>query len=151
MAVSTVPALWGWRSFQVMSGSMEPTIPLGSVVVTKPVLVGNVQVGDIISFAKRDQPETVITHRVVDVTVNDAGPEISTQGDANFAIDSWNVNNEDYVSKVVYHVPVAGYVIAFASTNLAKGVLGALILVLFVGQAWQSRRKRRDPPQPTAS
>ena len=58
-----LPALFGYEVYSVTSGSMEPTLPVGSVIYVRPVEPETVRAGDIIAFYS---DATVITHRVVE-------------------------------------------------------------------------------------
>src|SRR5688500_13738077 len=60
-----VPLLLGWQSLVVYSGSMEPTIPVGSIVVLQPVAPAQLQVGDVVTFARTAEPGVQVTHRIV--------------------------------------------------------------------------------------
>src|SRR5690348_9565847 len=57
------PALFGFRSFTVMSGSMRPVLGVGDVVVTRPVAARDVHVGDVVTFPDPERHE-LVTHRV---------------------------------------------------------------------------------------
>jgi len=59
---------FGWRVDAVLSGSMEPTLKVGSVEITKPFDPNNIQVGDIITFRSPRNPQLVVSHRVVAIT-----------------------------------------------------------------------------------
>jgi len=104
----------------VLTGSMEPSIPVGGVVIIKPTNPETVQVGDIICF--KFSESTLITHRVT--AINDQG--FITKGDANENTDIQVVSTENVVGKVIFVVPLIGYVGTFARTKLG------LILFLFI-------------------
>jgi signal peptidase len=110
VAVVALPRLAGAELRTVVSGSMEPTIERGSVVVAFPVSAENLEVGDIILFRRPDDPEQVVTHRI---TAIDQGPPlaIETGGDANNAPDPWSLNPSAVLGKVAFHVPKLGYLV----------------------------------------
>lgn len=88
--------------FVVLSGSMEPSIPTGSLIFTfqdEPIFAG-----DIITFQKQD---AVITHRVIGQTQD----RYITKGDANFLVDAGAVSVTQIIGKVFFHIPYLGYLI----------------------------------------
>jgi len=104
----------------VLTGSMEPAIPVGGVVIIKPEKYEAIQVGDIICF--KFSESTLITHRVV--AINEEG--FITKGDANEENDPKTVKKEDLVGKVALILPLAGYIGSFIQTPLG------FILFLFI-------------------
>jgi signal peptidase len=108
LAVAVVPALAGARPLTVLSGSMEPSLPVGSTVVVRPEPVEGIAVGDVVTFTDREEGggETrVVTHRVIEVR---PGPEFVTMGDANNAPDQGVVLPADVLGVQWYHVPYVG-------------------------------------------
>ena len=95
-----VPALLGYETYNVTSGSMEPTLPVGSVIYVKPVEPETVQEGDIIAFYV---DAVVVTHRVVENRFVEG--EFVTKGDANEMEDFSNAHYRDLVGVVKYHFP----------------------------------------------
>ena len=63
--IVAVPHLLGYEQYVVVSGSMEPAIPVGSLVMAKPVKPAELQVGDVIVFYTERHIDTPVTHRVV--------------------------------------------------------------------------------------
>jgi signal peptidase len=124
----TVPRLLGWTPQIVLSGSMEPALPVGSVVFTVPVDPESVRTGDVITFRNPDRPGTLVSHRVVGVERGPAGLAIKTKGDANPSEDQWAVGADDIVGRVRWHVPYLGYV-----TDFVRTPLGFLTVIAFPG------------------
>jgi len=122
IALFLLPRFGGWRFDAVLSGSMEPALPLGGVVFIKPVEPADIGPGSIIAYRSG---EPLITHRVVDVI---AESELSfiTKGDANESPDLSPVPAASVVGRVVFDVPYLGYLAAFVKTPL--GFLLAIIL-----------------------
>ena len=116
VAVSALNLPGGWKLFTVQSGSMQPAISLGSLVIVKPA--GEYVVGDVITFKTGPTPPT---HRINQV---EAGV-ITTKGDANDASDSEPVKPGQIIGKLVLTIPVAGYPVAFA-----KSKEGFLLLIV---------------------
>ena len=85
------PSFLGIKTYVIVSGSMEPTIHIGDVVVAKNVKDNELQVGDIICFR---HGQTVITHRISEVIEENNEIEYKTKGDNN------NVEDEKYISEI---------------------------------------------------
>ena len=123
LATIAAPSLWGYRTYVIYGSSMEPTIKLGSLIVAKSVSVDDLEVGDIITFRSRGN-ETTITHRIAAVRHEDGQHYFKTMGDASNGADPLEIQLEDGIRQVVYHLPYLGYVVDFA-----KGPLGIILLV----------------------
>lgn len=116
--------LFGSRIFVVRSGSMEPAIKTGSIVISRAS--AEYVVGDAITFIKNGNPNTV-THRITEVKQDASGQTFYTvKGDANDSVDSEMVANNTVIGKVLFSVPLIGYLIAFIKT------LPGLIMVIIV-------------------
>ncbi len=120
MAISAMNTPNGIKILNVQSGSMEPTISTGSLVLVKPV--SNYQKGDIITFkAEKDKNVTntqyTTTHRIYEIKTVNGNPEYVTKGDANKTPDFITTKTDLIVGKVQLHVPFVGYVISFAKTQ----------------------------------
>ncbi len=100
-------AQFGWEFDAVLSGSMEPDIGVGGLVVVKPVDGRDVAVGDVISF-KLPGIDTPICHRVVDRQETSDGPLFQTMGDANEDPDANLVRPEDVNGREVLYLPYVG-------------------------------------------
>jgi len=93
-----VPDFMGYKPFIVLSGSMEPTILTGDIVVTKEIAADSIAKNDIITF--RSDKNTVITHRVTDILYKDGNISFLTKGDANTGADARLCqNNSCYTSE----------------------------------------------------
>lgn len=136
LITSKSPILGGIRSFVVLSGSMDPSLPLGSIVYTQK---GNYQVGDVISFSLRS---VTVTHRIVAVQTEGKKQLYQTKGDANKGADNELVSESQIVGKQVYRVLNAGKLIVFLKT--VPGFLSLIILptLIFVGfEFWNIKKE----------
>ena len=124
-AVLLVPRALGMQSFAVLSGSMEPTIPTGSLVFAKAQ--GSYAAGDIITF--QDAGGTVVTHRIVSV---DAAGACTTQGDANNVADPHPVPSASIIGKVAFHLPYLGSLCEALKTSAGITAICGVILLLFL-------------------
>jgi len=147
-AVSFVPA-FGVEIKIVKSGSMEPAISTGSLVVVHPA--STYGVGDVITFGKDTKTQIPTTHRIVAVREEGGDVFYNTKGDANEEADPEEVAASGVIGKVLFHIPGAGYVLDFARTPLGFALLiglPAAILILdelfsIVQEVRTMRRRKR--------
>lgn len=102
----------GWRAYVVMSGSMEPAIMTGNLVVTKPEK--QYETGDIITFSGGQ--ELMITHRVTSIRQENGQAVYTTKGDANAQEDLTPVYPESISGRVAFQVPYLGRFIELVKT-----------------------------------
>jgi signal peptidase len=126
----------------VFSGSMEPAIPVGSVVVIKPADPETLKIGDIICF-KLSQP-TSITHRIINIT----NEGFITKGDANEDPDQWIVKRENVIGKAVFTIPFIGYIGYFVRTPIGFILLivipASLIIIMEIRNIVKELRKQKQ-------
>lgn len=127
---------FGIQAYSVLSGSMEPTLRVGGMTICRSVPKEEIEIGDIIVF---NNPEgEMVTHRVVDVEVEEGNTCYQTKGDANEDPDPDRVTIVgDKVDKVIYHLPYLGFFSNFMRTRLAFTVflcVPALILFVLFGR-----------------
>jgi len=111
---SKIPIPGNYKLFTVMSGSMEPTIKTGSLVVVKPAK--EYKVNDIITFKNLKDPKQTTTHRLIETKEEGGLTYGITKGDANNGPDSEKVYQNMIVGKVRFSIPYIGYPIAFSRT-----------------------------------
>ena len=102
--------LAGIRTFTVLSGSMEPTYHVGSLIYVKKVDPTTIRPGQVITFMLDEN--TVATHRVVEVVPDEDDPStlrFRTKGDANDAEDGTLVHYKNVVGTPVFTIPYLGY------------------------------------------
>lgn len=127
----TIPNFMGYEVYNVVSGSMEPTIPVGSIIYVKEIDPSDIYSGDIIAFHSGD---SVIMHRVTQNKVVEG--TFTTKGDANDGEDMSEVPYKDLIGIVVRHIPILGQLlILFGSTfgricMVCFAACGALLNIL---------------------
>ena len=119
----TVPRFMGYEIFNIISGSMEPEIPVGSIVYVKPADLYTISGDDIIAFNSHG---SVVVHRVV--TNHLVEENFITKGDANEKEDIEPVPYASVYGPVVKHYPVIGQLMMIMSNTLGKVLLLCLIL-----------------------
>lgn len=145
-----LPAL-GRQMYVVRGASMEPTIPIGSVVFVHQVDPRGVVPGQIITYEAANG--TVVTHRVVARSEVAGATAFETKGDANQASDVSPIPASAVVGDVELSVPAVGSVIVSLSSTA-----GEIMLIFFLGgfllAAWfideLLATLRRTPPQSAA-
>ena len=138
--------LIGLQPYVVLSGSMEPTYHVGSLIYVKAVDYKELKTGDPITYMVSQ--DTVVTHRIIEVLVDEEDPETIryfTQGDANDIPDGSSVHYKNIIGKPVFSVPYLGYVSNYIQNPpgqyvaIAAGAL--LIMMVFLPDIFASDEK----------
>lgn len=136
-----LPFFKGGKSLAVLSGSMEPELPVGSLVSTEEIPFDKLEKGDVITYQLMDR--VMVTHRVSEIDY--VTREIVTKGDANNAVDAAVVTEQQIVGKVDYHIPYLGYISIYIKTPLGImivcGILVVLILLNFLPEIFRADTK----------
>ena len=112
-----------YKVFTVMSGSMSPKIPAGSLIFVKPL--GDYEIGDVITRRTKD-PKITITHRIVSKEELEGKIAFETKGDANNTPDGEKFTKDGIVGKVFLSVPFLGYPVSYAKTT--PGIILLIII-----------------------
>lgn len=140
-----LPMATGGAALTVLSGSMTPTIPVGSIVLVQPVDPDAVRADDVITFT---DSSSLVTHRVMDIGTDDEGRYFVTQGDANQGPDKTPLRDEAIRGRVWFHVPFIGSVrdaVATPEGMLVIAGVGGLVALAGPAASWWRRRQRRTP------
>ena len=104
-----VPRLAGATPYTVLTGSMQPSYPPGTLVVVRPAQVEDLAIGDVVTYQLESGRATTVTHRVVGVGWSAAGEKVlTTQGDANGSPDVAPVRPVQVRGEVWYALPWVG-------------------------------------------
>lgn len=137
-----VPRVKGYVPLTILSGSMEPSLPVGSQVFVDPVqgrseAEDEVRTGSVITYMPYPDDPTLVTHRVVRTSyATDGSPRWRTQGDANSSPDETVVGPKQLRGVVRYHVPFVGYVASGLDREHKETIAIALAGCLFAYAAW---------------
>lgn len=118
-----LPRLLGYNAYSVVSGSMEPALPVGSVVYVESAGVSQIRAGDIIAF---DDEGTVVTHRVIESRPQEGA--FITKGDANQSLDIKPTPYWKLIGRVKLCVPLLGRVLSLYAVPEGKLALGTFAL-----------------------
>ena len=124
-ALMTIPTVMGFRTLTVVSGSMEPTIHVGDVVLVRQIAPLDARVGDIITFKDPEDPAKLITHRVRDIQATGSTVQVVTKGDANTSVERWTAPVDATIGRVEYRLPRLGIGLFWA-----RGRFGQLLLIV---------------------
>jgi signal peptidase len=134
----------GLTTFVVTGGSMEPTIPIGSLTVVQPVKAADLKLGDVVTFQHESEN---VTHRIVAIELSKEGELVfTTKGDANNAPDRDKITFAGPIGLVRYQIPVAGFVLA-AAQSIWREALILLAAIIFFASAWQIIFGRDSAPR----
>lgn len=147
IAIAIGPRTGAYRTLTVLSGSMSPAIPRGSLVAVVPVSPSDLRAGDVITFNAPIDGSPVVTHRVEEVVESGIAPVVRTKGDANSAADPWLARIEGGRAwKVRLAVPHAGRAIVALRSPAARPVLlygiPSIVAVWWLAEIWRPRRRR---------
>jgi signal peptidase I len=131
-----------------LSGSMEPVISPGDVIIDKQIRPSQAQVGDIVTFRDPQNQHKLLTHRVVKITRHDSHMWFVTKGDANNTYEHWEVPAGGQIGKVWYTVPWVGHIFVLAHSRTGWILLVGIPLLLIAGEElmriWRPRARPDD-------
>ncbi len=137
---------FGIQVYSVISGSMEPEYPVGSLIYVKKVSPLDVKAGDVITYILPN--ETPCTHRVVRIDL--ANQEFYTKGDNNDIEDTNPTHFNNLIGKPMFKLPLLGYVAFYIQhppgryIAIAAGAL--LVLLIFLPDLLKSVKQLKNPP-----
>ena len=108
----------GYNYKTVLTGSMEPAIPVGSIVITKEK--SSYEIEDIISFQEEG---AIITHRIISIDRE----RYITKGDANNVADTEEVQQKQILGKVILTIPLLGYLVMWLMSPF--GIISLFIII----------------------
>ena len=144
--------LIGLQVFTVLSGSMEPTYHVGSLIYVKDVDPFELESGDVITFMLNE--DTVATHRIVEVVSDENDSTVvrfKTKGDANAAEDGSLVHYINVIGSPVFTIPQLGYVANYIQnppgTYIAISAGAILLLLVFLPDLFGSDDEKDQKPK----
>jgi signal peptidase len=152
LATVVVPRVTGSTPYTVLTQSMEPTYPPGSLIVVRPVEPSELAIGTPITYQLRSGEPEVVTHRIVATRQSGRGEQtFITRGDNNGADDENPVQVGQIRGEVWYSVPYMGYVNNWLNGEQRKITVAVIViglfgyaLVMFVGVGMDRYRSRKE-------
>ena len=138
------PMLAGYHPVVVLSGSMEPTFHVGSVIYYKEAEFADINVGDAITF--RAGEDGIVTHRVTEKS--ELSQTFTTKGDANLSEDPNPVEYSDVLGKVwKINIPYAGYFVNYSKNITTIAVMAAIIIInIVLDMIFPDKEKKKKEP-----
>lgn len=140
------PSFFGVKTFVIVSGSMQPNLMIGDIVIVKKCDKSQINTGDIISYRSG---QSVITHRIVEISEEEKQTGYITKGDNNNVKDNAVVKYEDIEGKYIGKVSKLGNIVLFLKNKI---VIISIILIFYliyahelkVNEKIQTRKEKRE-------
>lgn len=145
----------GFRPAVVLTPSMKPTIPPGSLVLVKTIDADDIKVGDVIMFwpkkdGKTDSDDISVTHRVIEIKTDESGNiTFVTHGDANSEGSTENVTQSQIIGKVHLSIPIIGILFLFIKNNLFVvifGIIAIICLWYLISMVIKGKKENKETP-----
>jgi signal peptidase I len=137
LAATTFPLTKKIKIQRVMSGSMEPALRVGSIVLSQKIDTAELKPGDIITFNSVKEQGGTITHRIKSISKVQGATFFTVKGDANKSADVDPVKVADIQGKVLFTIPLLGYVSVWMKTPIGFIVLVILpAAIIIISEIW---------------
>lgn len=148
-ALVVVPRLTGSTTYTVLTGSMEPKYPPGTLIVVRPTAGEDLNAGDVVTFQPESGNPAVVTHRIVSVFYDGQGQRrFITKGDANKVQDDTQLVADQIRGRLWYSVPYLGRINSLLSGSVrtvAVFVIGGGLL-LYAIWVWIAGSGKKSGP-----
>ena len=134
------PSFLGIKTYSIISGSMDPALKIGDIVIVKETLEKKLKKGQIISFR---QGQSVVTHRIIDVREKDNKKIYITKGDNNNVEDNMEIDASLIEGRVIYRIPFLGRISQMLQGKIIIIVIAIMAYTYFAHSSKVSSRKNR--------
>lgn len=137
------PDFFGYKTFIIVSGSMEPNIKKEDVIFVKEVPQNEIKINDIISFS---QGETNVTHRVIEIIEENGIKTYKTKGDNNHTADREKITYEQIEGKYQFKISQFGMIIEILKSKITLVILILMIVIIYFykNRMKQKRQQRKE-------
>lgn len=137
------PDFFGYKSFVIVSGSMEPTIMTDDAIFVKEVPQKEIKTNDIISFS---QGGTIVTHRVIGITEENGVKKYKTKGDNNNTEDREKITYEQIEGKYQFKINQFGTIIKILKSKITLAILVIMIVIIscYRSKMEKKREERKE-------
>ena len=140
-----VPNILGYKILQVMSGSMSGEFEVGDTILIKEVKNdSDLKIGNVVTY--KVAPNTLVTHRIVDITKIDENLTYTMKGDSNNTVDSEKVNFSDIEGMYIKKLKITGKLINFMQQKYGMIIIFTIpiISVIFVINDEKNKAEKRN-------
>lgn len=140
--ISLLPFKNNYHLLIVKSGSMEPVVKTGSIILTLPQ--SDYQIDEIVAYryALGDNPKKLlVTHRIIEIINENNQKLYLTQGDANETYDSNLVTKNQIIGKLAVKIPYLGYPINFLQSKVGAILIIALAAIIIYGEIGKIKKE----------
>ena len=134
-----IPDFFGYKSFVIVSGSMEPTIMTGEAILVKEVSENEIKINDIISFS---QEGTIVTHRITEMIEENGVKKYKTKGDNNNAEDKEKITYEKIEGKYQFKIRQFGVIVEILKNKITLILLILTIIFIYYYRGRIENRKK---------
>lgn len=132
------PSVFGYKTFTIISGSMEPTINIDDIIITKNINSSNdIKIDDIITFKTNNE---IVTHRVIEIEKKGDNTVYTTKGDKNEVTDIVKIEYDQIEGKYFRKIPLLGKVLSILKN---KVIFESIIVFLVLCFLWQNKMVKR--------
>ena len=140
-----------YRTLTVLSGSMRPGMPEGSIAIVVPEPLSAIKVGQVLAYQAPVGDHHLVSHRVTRVVSGGAEPEIQTKGDANDTVDPWTARlTGDRAWRVTWVIPYGGWIVQAMRNRIVRLMLvdgtPVLLCALWLDRIWRNQLPDPDAP-----
>jgi signal peptidase len=156
LAAVGIPKATGSVPLTILTSSMTPNLPPGTLIVVQPVDPGDLRIGDVATYQIRSGEPGVITHRILSIGTTTTGDRTFTfQGDNNRSADPEQITAGQIQGRVWYSLPLLGYLNSAVGVNrtwmvpaLAAVLIGYAVYMVASGASAAEKRRRRAGRRP---
>ncbi|MBR6034365.1 MAG: signal peptidase I [Clostridia bacterium] len=134
------PSFLGIKTYTIISGSMEPELKIGDIVIVKEAGKDDIKEQDVISYR---HGQSVITHRVIEIHENEGNKTYKTKGDSNNIEDTEEISYSSIEGRMIGRIPFLGKLSRLLQGKVTVVVIALMAYVYFSHLSKMNRVKNR--------